>query len=189
MKPLKITTAVANAKHKVDDPFDMFRKEHEEILAYLKQMDKAAEVIRDHGFSSDAFEQIATGCRFINAKIRQHEENEEKYLFPLLDRHANSSQPAMRIEHRELCRTAALLLETVEDLEKGKIYPTTIGELVQTSKSLVVMLNSHIEKENEVLFPMAMRLLTGEEYKQLKKNMTRAKRGNVVYDHAGKNNG
>ena len=149
------------------DPILILMKEHEEGLRYLKQLKEAAEQIKTNGFSFEAFENLAQAIRYIDIEIRRHNENEEKYLFPLMERHLNGSSEVMRSEHRELWRAFNSLRTCVKDVEDMKIYATTIRDLVRCSESIVELLTSHITKENDVLFPMAIRILTKEEYRQL----------------------
>ena len=156
------------------DPIEILMKEHDEGIKYLARLDNAADSIRQNGFSAEAFEQIAEAIRFVDVDIRQHNEKEEKYLFPLMDRHVNGPAKVMRSEHRELWRVFSELRKSVKDVEEGRIHGTSIKELLQSSKLLVELLSQHIAKENEVLFPMAKQVLSSEEYEQLKEEINNA---------------
>ena len=155
------------------DPIEILMKEHEDGLKRLSELGGAAEYINANGFSFAAYSEITGAIRFINSEIRKHNEKEEKFLFPLMDRHADRQTIVMRNEHRELWKLFNRLLESVEDVEEGRIHPTTIRELVQSSKSLVELLTEHIRKENDLLFPMAKRMLTETEYEQLRQDIAR----------------
>lgn len=146
-------------------------KEHEECLKYLARLHNAAEYIRTNGFSFEAYSQIAETIRFIDTVVRQHDEKEEKYLFPLMDRHVVGPPQSLRSEHRELWFAFRQLLRTVEDIEEGRLHGTSIAELVQSAEAVVEVLTSHITKENEVVYPMAKQVMTKEEYGQLKEQI------------------
>lgn len=151
------------------DPIDLLVKEHDEAIESLSRLEHATEHIRTVGFSFEAFTQISKALRYIGIEIKHHNEKEEKYLFPLLERHTSSLQKELREEHRELRRMYGKLSECVEDVEEGRIYATTVRDLLDASRALIDHLRSHIAKENNMLFPMAKRLLTKVEFEELGK--------------------
>lgn len=165
-----------NATKVIVDPITILMEEHEEGLKRLKDLESAANYIKANGFSLEAFTKIAGAIEYIDSQIRRHNEMEEKYLFPLLERHVNGPAYTMHNEHRELWKNFSRLLESVEDMQEGRIYATTVGELVESSKSIVAQLSAHIRKENEVLFPMVKTLLTEEEYEQVRQDIVRVTR-------------
>ena len=158
------------------DPIEILMKEHEECLHHLARMENAAEYIQTNGFSHEAYTQIAEAIRFIDTVIRQHDEKEEKYLFSMMDRHVTGAPQVMRNEHRELWIAFKQLIQTVEDIEEGRLHGTSIVELVQSAKAVVDHLTGHITKENEVVFPMAKQMLTKEEYNELRESMAKMPR-------------
>lgn len=155
------------------DPIEILMKEHKEALQYLKRLGDASDRIKTHGFSFDAFSEIAEAIRYIDTEIRHHNEKEEKHLFPLMNSHVAGPSDVMRDEHRELWRAFNNLMESVKNVEELHIYPTTVKELIQDSKAIVDLLSNHIAKENDILFPMAKQVLTKEEYEQLGKNIAK----------------
>ena len=156
----------------VADPIEVFRKENEEALEFIAQLSGAAEFISANGFSFDAFEQIVAVVEFIDEKVRKHSEKEEKYLFPLMERHINGRTQTMRTEHRELWRAFATLKESVRDVEDLRIHAMTVRDLVHSSRTIVGSLTRHIQKENKEYFPQAKEILTQAEYDQLRKELT-----------------
>ncbi|MBI3193659.1 MAG: hemerythrin domain-containing protein [Ignavibacteriae bacterium] len=155
----------------VSDPIEILIKEHEEGTHYLQQLHIASMYISQSGFSFDAFMKLGEAIRFIDNELRTHNEKEEQYLFPLLERHVGNPVRTMLEEHRELWKLFARIRQCVEDIEEGRIYATTVKELVVASDQLYELLLNHINKENEVLFPMAKAMLTQEEYEQLKESL------------------
>lgn len=149
------------------DPIEILMHEHEMGLHQLALMANAAMSIEVNGFSAEAFRTIAEAIRYIGSEIRCHNEREEKFLFPALGRHVDGPPAAMRLEHRDLWRAFNELLKVVRDVEDGRLRGSSIRELVQLVHFIVDHLRDHIEKENAVLFPMAKRLLTIEEYHTL----------------------
>ena len=166
-KQKKHETYIADDVLGLTDPIEIFMHEHEMGLHQLALMANAAMSIEVNGFSAEAFRTIAEAIRYIGREIRCHNEREEEFLFPALDRHVSGPPGAMRQEHRELWRAFNELLKVVRDVEDGRLRGSSIRELVQLVNFIVDHLRDHIEKENTVLFPMAKRLLTSEEYHTL----------------------
>ncbi len=155
------------------DALEVLTREHEEGLHYLEQLHTSAHIIGANGFSFEAFMKLSEAIRFIDEELRAHNEKEEKYLFPLLERHAGNPVRVMIEEHRELWKVFGRIRECVEDIEEGRIYATTIKELVQASEQLYELLRAHINKENDVLFPTVKNLLTADEYEKLTEALLR----------------
>ncbi len=155
-------------------PLSCLMDEHEQALKQLNKMAVAAKSIQTNGFSAEAFQQIADAIRFIGSVVRKHNEKEEQYLFPKMDRHINGYQSMMRHEHRELWGAFNELLKSVKDVEDGRIHGSSIRELLQMANFVVDHLTNHIAKENTVLFPMVKNLLTPEEYEQLTREILNA---------------
>ncbi len=146
-------------------------QEHELGLTQLEKLNSAAQYMLRTGFSPEKFEEITEAIRYIETEIRQHYEKEEKYLFPLLERHIATTPRVMMDEHRELWKTVHNIRQNVEDIEEGRIYSSTVKEMLQSAGQLYQLFKSHIAKENMVLFPMARKLLTPEEYGFVSRNI------------------
>src|ERR1043166_235634 len=155
------------------DLIEVLLEEHAETIENLTRLQHATEYIRTNGFSFEAFMQIGKALRFIGIEIKHHNEKEEKFLFPLMDNYPGTNPQELRNEHRELRKLYTRLLEGVEDVEEGRLHANTVREILETSKALIEHLRSHIAKENEILFPMAKRLLSKSELEELEKSITR----------------
>ncbi|MBI4809886.1 MAG: hypothetical protein HY800_00230 [Ignavibacteriales bacterium] len=60
------------------------------------------------------------------------------------------------------------LLVVIKDVEDGRIHGTTIRELVQSAFNVVERFKNHIDRENNIIFPMVKLLLASEEYERLR---------------------
>jgi len=156
------------------DPIDILMKEHEEGMSDLGIISQAAKSIQVDGFSARAFQEMATAVRAIADLISRHNNAEETLLFPLLERHTNAMPGTIMIEHREVTRTFRELLRSINDIEEGRIHGSSIRELLQLANFVVSHLGNHMTKENTVLFPLAKRLLTNEEYEKLRLGIARS---------------
>lgn len=158
----------------LSDPIEVLTTEHVEGLEHLRRIAEAAKSIQFDGFSEKAFRVIADSVRAIDVIIHEHNLKEEACLLPLLERHATKPPGSMQLEHREIGRAFEDLRRSVADVEDGRIHGSSIRELVQLANVVVERLSRHIAGEDTLLFPTVKRLLTEEEYEQLKQEIARA---------------
>lgn len=159
--------------HDTKDPIDILVQEHETDSVHLERLAQAANHIRREGFSHEAFAEISEAVIHLCSGIYVHHEREEKYLYPLLDRHANVLLQELRREHRDFAHGLNRVVVSVEDIEEGRIHSETICELVEASDMLVKLFTRHVTKET--LFPLAKKVLTKEEYVQLQEEMNQSR--------------
>jgi len=163
----RVTTETKPSMSIRRDPLDLLKKEHEEGQKHLERLGSAADSIKINGFSVEAFEEIVDAVRWMNTDVRRHTDWEEKHLFPLIERHTSELPEQMRNDHRELRSSFTQLLDIVREIEEGKMRGSSIHEIVQISYVIVELMRSHIQKENDHLFPLAQKMLTIKEYDEL----------------------
>ncbi len=156
------------------DPIKMLIQEHTEGLQHLALLENASESIKLNGFSPEAFEQIAETIRWLNTEVRRHTQIEEKFLFPLIDRHMRSLADQVRGEHRDLWDLFNELLQAVKEVEEGRLHGTSIRDIVAIAKSIVQLLRAHVRREDTMVFPAVKQLLTKNEYDELLVGISRA---------------
>jgi DUF438 domain-containing protein len=97
-----------------------------------------------------------------------HYLREENVLFPILEKHGVTEPPAvMWMEHdkiRELKKSLYLLMESPDDLVSADMA----ARLKEVCQSLAETMASHFFKENNVLFPTAMRILNDTEWADIR---------------------
>lgn len=153
----------------VGDPIAVLRKEHVDSLDQLAKLENASDSIRFSGFSAEAFHSVAEAIRYIELEFRKHDEKEEQHLFPIIEKHRPGETRIYVEEHRELWRAFRELKTLVQNVEDGRIHGSSIIDLIQTAQFIVDHLRTHIEREEEVLFPLVKQLFTNEDYKRLTK--------------------
>lgn len=127
------------------DPLRHFETEHEEALAALARLEGAAEGLR----ASEPAQPHLGVAREVHAvlagAVREHNEAEERALFPFLGADA-PLQPFLE-EHQTLWTLEERLGEA---LARGDaVLVADLGlEIVQ-------LLRAHIQRENDMLFPLA----------------------------------
>lgn len=144
------------------------RAEHEGIKLMLRILDKycallegGEEVDPEHGERMIEFIRVFAD--------RCHHEKEEELLFPALERHGIPREGGpigvMLHEHdagRACVRGMTEALEKFKGGDKG-----AAGSFIENARAYVELLGAHIEKENQVLFPMAEMRLTDKEQTEL----------------------
>lgn len=134
------------------DPIRRFEEEHVEALAALVRLEEAAEALRRGGPSEPHFTTAREVHGLLCGAVRQHNEDEERALFPVLGEDAPIG-PFLE-EH-----------ETLRKLENDLAVSIDRGDrdaVARQALEIVDLLRTHIERENAVLFPMARALLGAE---------------------------
>ncbi len=135
------------------DPLVRFSMEHEQALAALDRLERAATALAHGDPAEPHLRTVREVCDTLTTTVREHNENEERALFPLLGEEA-PCEP-FRQEHVAL-RELEQRLDTV--LEGA----TPERDIPPIAHALVDLLRAHIQREDEVLFPLARTLLGAE---------------------------
>lgn len=146
---------------------DDLRHEHEAILFSLKIIEEICRILDSGG--DVPVEDISDLIEFLKVFAdRCHHGKEEGFLFPALEKagipEENGPIGVMLMEHekgRKLINGMSLSLD-----ENG----LKAGEFVKNAMDYVTLLRAHIEKENNVLFPMGDNKLSEEEQENLLEN-------------------
>jgi len=144
--------------HEAGTPTNMLRHEHEVILralALLERMGQGLEGGRPVdrkalGWLRDFFGTFADKC---------HHGKEEQHLFPAMERHG-------------VPREGGPLGVMLQEHEEGRARARAMGhdddrQVAEAIRGYTTLLRAHIDKENEVLFPLAEELISGEEQTRL----------------------
>jgi hemerythrin-like domain-containing protein len=127
-----------------------FTMEHEQALAALDRLERAA-VALDHGDPAEPhLRTVREVGETLTTTVRQHNEDEERVLFPLLGEDA-PCEP-FRQEHQ-------VLRELEQRLHSALEGPTPERDIPTVAHALVNLLREHIQREDDMLFPMAREML------------------------------
>ncbi len=156
---------------------DILMQEHRLIERVLDALETAAgHLVRGHevrpGFFLDAAAFIAGFADGV------HHHKEEDVLFGAMGGPASPEAGGvvemMLDEHQEARFLSRGIREAARSLEAGD--DTVRVQLVMNAQRYVALLRDHIEKEDEILFPMADELLSPEEQSQLIRGIERIER-------------
>ncbi len=150
-----------------NSPLQKLREDHAVALSWLQKLDAAVSSIVSEGFSVSSFTQIAEIITYINTDFRKHDEREEKILFPVVESYRPGMTGIYRSEHRQLWSAFRRLEKSVHDVEMSKVHGSSIRELLDASRAIVILLRQHIQRENTELLPFAESTISGEEARSL----------------------
>jgi len=94
----------------------------------------------------------------------KHYLREENVLFPIVEKHGVTEPPAiMWMEHDQIREQKKKLQQLIKDVD-AQSFPDFKSKLWETAKALSDLLASHFYKENNILFPAAMSVVTEAEW-------------------------
>lgn len=102
-----------------------------------------------------------------------HSRREEEVLFPMMERYIGKQFgpiAVMEYEHQEAKQNIATFLQKTETIRSEEAKP-----LASYVMNAYMILTDHFAKEEQVLFPMAEKLLSAEEKEQLAKRIDEIK--------------
>jgi len=129
---------------------ELLNTQHQDVLARLTHVEAGI-------MAADGFD-LAPFAAYLEDEVAHHFAIEEHALFPLLARHLSQEQGPLAVMNAEHAAFRQLLAGLTSALRAGDrdAQRTHAAELVQ-------LLRAHIAKEDQVLFPMAARLLSAGE--------------------------
>ncbi|HVO26405.1 MAG TPA: hemerythrin domain-containing protein [Candidatus Margulisiibacteriota bacterium] len=129
---------------------ELLSTQHQDVLARLATVE--AQIMARDGCDLAAF------AAYLETEVGQHFVIEEQALFPLLARYLGEDDGPLAVMNTEHAAFRELLAALTTAVRSGQsdAQRARAGELVQ-------LLRAHIAKEDQVLFPMAARLLSEAE--------------------------
>ena len=145
-------------------PIYISMKEHEKILEMLKQLKDLV----NSATKSFSFENLVAIGKLTEElkKVELHFQKQEYGIFPYVEKYGVEQPPkVMWSEHdtmRAMIKDFAKIIEN-RDVERLKT------EGVNITTQLLEMFMMHMHKENHILFPTALSLVSEDEFKQIRK--------------------
>jgi len=146
--------------------------EHEEILGFLDELEKINTSIQKLDAYDEQKEEFHKLHHIAEHLIyaESHHQREEEVLFPKLEKRGVDGPPRiMRMEHNDLRKRKHALLELSEGVNKTD-FENFKKKLDTVSNFIVLHLRDHIFKENNILYPSALEIITDKHiWEALKK--------------------
>lgn len=136
-------------------------EEHDHILGFLDELEELNETIQDmEKYDPDRaeWERLQHIAQHL-VDTEPHHEREEEVLFPELEKRGVTGPPnIMRLEHDQLRPQKKLLKELADEVSDMdfNMFKRKVDAVVEF---VVPTLRDHIFKENNILYPTAVRLI------------------------------
>jgi len=151
-------------------PISILMEEHKIMLQIAEKLNTFAKKIQqlsDRSYIGDELhhlEHIAEDFR----DSEKHYLREENVLFPSLEKHGITEPPAiMWTEHNQIRERKKQLSKLIEDYN-GLSFQDFKKQLGETAEALNNLLPNHFFKENNILFPTALRVIANDEWKGIR---------------------
>ncbi|MCS7124476.1 MAG: DUF438 domain-containing protein, partial [Candidatus Bathyarchaeota archaeon] len=151
-------------------PIGILIEEHRMLQQITQTLGVLAEKVQSAENLEVAKEELVQLRRVADELLdaEKHYLREENVLFPVLEKHGITEPPAiMWMEHNQLREKKKQLKSLLENAANMNFqdFRRRIGELANAINSA---LNSHIFKENNILFPAAQRVITEKEWAEMR---------------------
>jgi len=149
-------------------PAEQLQDEHQGILIMLRVLGQVCNRIESKKrVEAEHLERIVEFLRVFADKC--HHGKEEDLLFPALERAGVPKEQGpigvMLAEHRQGRGFIRGMAEALDRQKKGD--PKALPSYAENARNYIALLTQHIDKENNVLFPMAEKVLSKETQEQL----------------------
>ena len=146
-------------------PIHTLMEEHKIVLQFADNLKNTASKIKeakDFDSANKEMEQLSHIVEHLKDS-ESHYVREENVLFPYLEKHEITQPPAiMWSEHNQIREIKKNLYKIVEQYKSMGLHDFA-QKLTDVAISLSDMLQSHFYKENNILFPTALKVITESE--------------------------
>jgi hemerythrin-like domain-containing protein len=164
----------------LDQPLEILEACHERVINHCEILQKLSNHLQKVGVDDQAKLASKNLLRYFESAAKNHHEDEEKNLFPMLQESMAGSDAIcinqiiirLRNEHQILEKIWQEIKRPLELIASGKeavINQSNIRLLAKTYEQ-------HITLEEDELFPMAKRLLNEEQLKVMSHDMTQRRK-------------
>ncbi len=152
------------------NPIEELKNEHRGVETMLRVIEViTAKIAGGHGFDTKSFDAI---LEFLTVFVdRCHHGKEEELLFPALESigmpHEHGLIGVLLHEYEQGRRLVAGFRDAAKKIASGD---SAAGKTIEkTALDYVALMDRHIEKEEDVLFPMAFDMLGMDKQEELQK--------------------
>ena len=154
----------------LEHPISILMEEHKIMLQLAEELEGIANKIQKATDMSHV-EDKQLKLKHIAEDLQDSEKHylrEENVLFPILEKHGITEPPAiMWTEHNQIRDKKKQLRHLIEDYSAVE-FQDFKGQLAEIAGSLRNLLSSHFFKENNILFPAALQVITDNEWKEIR---------------------
>lgn len=152
-------------------PINTFMEEHKVILDSLNELGSLLERLKGitsfAGMGEDQEKLKDIAHHLVEAE--SHHQREEEVLFPELERHDIVEPPQIfRLDHVEFRERKQKLYQLAQNYQDYD-FPEFKSQVIELGEYLTKELEGHIFKEDNILYQIALQVLSPEEWEKVKK--------------------
>ncbi len=152
-------------------PISILIEEHRVMLEKAERLQTLVKMLEeacDSVYAGEALTELQTLVKDFQDS-EKHYLREENVLFPTMEKHGVTEPPAiMWMEHNRIRETKKKLHNTVEKWNTMP-YPDFKKRLSKDAGPLCSLLPDHFFKENNILFPTALQVVTDKEWEDIRR--------------------
>jgi len=151
-------------------PIHILMEEHKILLQYAEEFAetvKGIKVVKDSVPASEKMKRLVQIADHFKGS-ENHYLREENVFFPYLEKHGITQPPAiMWMEHDQI-RGIKKNIYKILDGHDNMAFPDLADQLDQQALSLAELLAGHFYKENHILFPTGLKVISPDEFKEIR---------------------
>jgi PAS domain S-box-containing protein len=155
-----------------DHPINILLEEHKILLQLLEKLSTTADIVAqacDLVYVGDDIVQMRKIVEELS-DAEKHYLREENVLFPVLEKHGITEPPAiMWMEHDKIREKKKQIYSMVQKYD-ARDFQEFKRNLIENTRTLSSMLSSHISKENTVLYPTALKIISKKEWNDIRRD-------------------
>jgi len=151
-------------------PLSVLIAEHDEILKFLAELEQLNSKIAKAGDESDLqadfwerFQHLAHHL----VEAEKHHQREEEVLFPEVEKHGVYGPPEIMTQEHGTLRILKKDLHKLASDKKIKNFEQFREKFLALSRELIASLRDHIFKENNILYPAALKVIPKGKWKKI----------------------
>ncbi|MBL7074203.1 DUF438 domain-containing protein [candidate division KSB1 bacterium] len=151
-------------------PIHILMEEHKILLQFADELKNITADIKGAG-GFDAVGEQMNHIKHIAEHLKESESHyvrEENVLFPYLEKHGITQPPAMMWMEHDKIRGIKKEIYKLVDAHKDMGFQDFAEQLGEMAISLADMLSNHFFKENNILFPTALKVISETEWKDVR---------------------
>ena len=159
-----------NLKVPQGHPIASFQEDHKNILTVMEKLIDEIKQAKKIGSYEDAITEIRMIEKLADKlmEAENHNVRQENTLFPILERHGIEQPPAiMWHDHTEMKEQKKELLKVLK-AKDSMPFEKLISRIEPLAMLLLEKFGSHTQKEENILYVTAMKVITEDEWKDIK---------------------
>lgn len=145
--------------------------EHTPLRNRLETLLSLSNKVKEEEDKSASFVQLVQEVKEFKAKLDHHSSREEDYLFKMMEAYIGNQGGPLAVMEYEHEQAKGFIGEFSSNVEKNSLSPVDMDHNAELIRNAYYTLVDHFSKEEQVLFPMAERMLSQEEKEQLKQKV------------------